>query len=116
MHACSLRAHGGQASNERGRRRSKPRRYAGSVIVVPAHVAGAFVPLEVVRLTLAGILYWHRAMVLAWDGRAVPIWRQICFGSGLAVIVISLFGPIGHISGDLLEERLLAGDREPGRA
>jgi len=41
-----------------------------------AHVAGTFVPLEVVPVTAAGILYWHRAMVLSWDGRGVPAWRQ----------------------------------------
>ena len=53
------------------------------VIVPSAHVAGAFVPIEVIPITVAGILYWHRAMVLHWDGRPVPTWRQICFGSGL---------------------------------
>jgi putative membrane protein len=79
-----------------------------------AHVAGAFVPLEVVPLTLAGILYWHRAMVLSWDDRAVPLWRQVCFGSGLAAIAIALFSPIGHISEELviahMGEHLLIGD------
>ena len=38
----------------------------------PAHVAGAFVPIEVVPLTAAAILYWHRVMVLSWDDRPVP--------------------------------------------
>ncbi len=80
----------------------------------PAHVAGTFVPLEVVPITLAGILYWHRAMVLAWDGRAVPLWRQVCFGSGLATIAVALFSPIGHISEELviahMGEHLLIGD------
>ena len=37
-----------------------------------AHVAGSFVPLEVIPLTVAGVLYWHRAMVLSWDGRPGP--------------------------------------------
>jgi cytochrome c oxidase assembly factor CtaG len=79
-----------------------------------AHVAGTFVPLEVVPLTIAGILYWHRAMVLSWDGRPVPAWRQVCFGSGLALIAIALFSPIGHISEELviahMAEHLLIGD------
>jgi putative membrane protein len=84
------------------------------VTVLPAHVAGAFVPLEVVPLTLAGVLYWHRAMVLSWAGRPVPAWRQLCFGAGLATIAIALFSPIGHISEELvlahMGEPLLIGD------
>jgi cytochrome c oxidase assembly factor CtaG len=79
-----------------------------------AHVAGAFAPLEVVPITLAGILYWHRATLLSWDGRPVPAWRQLCFGAGLATIAIALFSPIGHISEELviahMGEHLLIGD------
>ncbi|MEX2108926.1 MAG: cytochrome c oxidase assembly protein [Solirubrobacterales bacterium] len=79
-----------------------------------AHVAGSFVPLEVFPLTVAGVLYWHRAMVLSWDGRPVPVWRQACFGAGLATIAIALFSPIGHISEELvlahMGEHLLIGD------
>ena len=77
-------------------------------------MAGAFVPIEVIPLTAAAILYWHRAMVLSWDGRAVPVWRQVCFGSGLATIAIALFSPVGHISEELviahMGEHLLIGD------
>jgi cytochrome c oxidase assembly factor CtaG len=79
-----------------------------------AHVAGAFAPIEVFPLTAAGILYWHRVMVLTWDGRPVPAWRQACFGAGLATISIALFSPIGHISDELviahMGEHLLIGD------
>jgi putative membrane protein len=79
-----------------------------------AHVAGTFVPLEVFPITIAGILYWHRATVLSWDGRAVPLWRQACFGAGLATIAVALFSPIGHISEELviahMGEHLLIGD------
>src|SRR5262245_66088619 len=53
-------------------------------------------------------------MVLHWDNRPVPTWRQVCFGSGLAVIAIALFSPIGHISEELviahMGEHLLIGD------
>jgi cytochrome c oxidase assembly factor CtaG len=53
-------------------------------------------------------------MVLSWDGRAVPVWRQACFGSGLAIIAIALFSPIGHIAEELviahMVEHLLLGD------
>ena len=79
-----------------------------------AHVAGAFVPVEVIPITLAGVLYWGRARTLSWDGRPVPGWRQVCFGSGLATIAIALFSPIGHISEELviahMGEHLLLGD------
>lgn len=79
-----------------------------------AHVAGSFVPLEVFPLTAAGLLYWHRAMVLSWDGRPVPAWRQACFGAGLATVAIALFSPIGHISEELviahMGEHLLIAD------
>ncbi len=79
-----------------------------------AHVAGTFVPIEVIPITIAGILYWHRAMVLSWDGRPVPVWRQACFGAGLATIAAALFSPIGHISEELvlahMGEHLLIGD------
>lgn len=84
------------------------------MIVSPAHVAGAFVPLEVIPLTAAGILYWHRATVLSWAGRPVPGWRQACFAAGLATIAIALFSPVGHISEELviahMGEHLLIGD------
>jgi putative membrane protein len=80
----------------------------------PAHVAGVFAPVEVIPLTAAAILYWHRAMVLSWDERGVPVWRQVCFGAGLATIAIALFSPIGHISEELviahMGEHLLIGD------
>ena len=80
----------------------------------PAHVAGSFVPLEVVPLTVAGVLYWHRAMVLSWDSRPVPVWRQVCFGAGLATIAAALFGPLGHMSEELviahMAEHLLIAD------
>ncbi len=79
-----------------------------------AHVAGVFAPIEVFPITIAAILYWHRAMVLSWDGRPVPLWRQVCFGAGLATIAIALFSPIGHIAEELviahMGEHLLIGD------
>ncbi len=79
-----------------------------------AHVAGALLPLEVIPLTIAGILYWHRAMVLSQEGRPVPGWRQACFGAGLATIAIALFSPVGHIAEELviahMGEHLLIGD------
>jgi cytochrome c oxidase assembly factor CtaG len=79
-----------------------------------AHVAGVFAPIEVFPITIAAVLYWHRAMVLSWDARPVPLWRQACFGTGLLTIAIALFSPVGHISEELviahMGEHLLLGD------
>ena len=79
-----------------------------------AHVAGAFVPLEVFPITIAGVLYWGRVMSLSWDGRRTPLWRQLCFGAGLLSIAGALFSPIGHIADELviahMVEHLLIGD------
>jgi putative membrane protein len=79
-----------------------------------AHVAGAFAPLELVPLVVAAALYARRAMTLAARERPVPLWRQACFGSGLLVIAVALFSPIGHISEELviahMGEHLLLGD------
>jgi cytochrome c oxidase assembly factor CtaG len=79
-----------------------------------AHVSGAFAPVEVFPITIAGVLYWGRARTLSWDGRPVALWRQLCFGSGLLLIAIALFSPIGHIAEELviahMVEHLLIGD------
>ncbi len=79
-----------------------------------AHVAGAFAPIEVVPITVAGVAYWRRVLTLSWDGRRVPVWRQLCFGAGLVTVSVALFSPIGHISDELvighMVEHLLIGD------
>jgi cytochrome c oxidase assembly factor CtaG len=79
-----------------------------------AHVSGAFAPIEVFPITIGAVLYWGRARTLSWDGRPVPLWRQLCFGSGLLLIAIALFSPIGHIAEELviahMVEHLLIGD------
>jgi cytochrome c oxidase assembly factor CtaG len=82
--------------------------------VLLAHVTGAFAPIEVFPITIGGVAYWARVRSLSWDGRSVPLWRQACFGSGLLLIAIALFSPIGHISDELviahMVEHLLIGD------
>ncbi len=79
-----------------------------------AHVSGAFAPVEVFPITIGGVAYWARVRTLSWDGRPVPLWRQICFGAGLLTISIALFSPIGHVSDELviahMVEHLLIGD------
>jgi cytochrome c oxidase assembly factor CtaG len=82
--------------------------------LVSAHVSGAFAPIEVFPITIGAVAYWARVRSLSWDGRSVPLWRQLCFGSGLLLIAIALFSPIGHIAEELviahMVEHLLIGD------
>ena len=76
----------------------------------PAIVAG----LELIPLTLAVVFYWHRAMTLSWAGRPVPLWRQICFGTGLFLASFVLFSPWGYLAEELviahMIEHLIIGD------
>ncbi|MGN6557071.1 MAG: cytochrome c oxidase assembly protein [Solirubrobacterales bacterium] len=79
-----------------------------------AHVAGVFAPLELLPLLVAAGLYAKRSMTLADRGRPVPLWRQVCFASGLFTIAVALVSPIGHIAEELviahMVEHLLLGD------
>lgn len=79
-----------------------------------AHVGGTFAPLEVVPIAIAAALYAKRALTLAAKGRPVPLWRQVCFASGLLMIATALFSPVGHIADELviahMSEHLLIGD------
>ncbi|MBK5231998.1 MAG: cytochrome c oxidase assembly protein [Thermoleophilia bacterium] len=76
----------------------------------PAVVAG----LELIPLTAAVVFYWHRAMTLSWAGRPVPMWRQICFGTGLFLASFVLFSPWGYLAEELviahMIEHLVIGD------
>lgn len=79
-----------------------------------AHWAGAFVPIELVPLMVAALLYARRASTLAARGRPVPVWRQVCFASGLLLVIVALFSPIGHLAEELvlmhMVEHLLIAD------
>jgi putative membrane protein len=79
-----------------------------------AHVEAVFAPLELLPLLLAAGLYSKRALTLAAKGRPVPFWRQLCFASGLLLIVIALVSPIAHLAEELviahMSEHLLLGD------
>lgn len=70
--------------------------------------------LELIPLTLAVILYWNRAMKLSWDGRPVPVWRQVSFGFGLFLVSFVLFSPWGYLAEELviahMIEHLVIGD------
>ena len=79
-----------------------------------AHAGATFAPLEALPLIVAAALYAKRASTLAGRGKPVPVWRQVCFGSGLLVIAVALFSPIGHMAEELVTmhmvEHLLIGD------
>jgi cytochrome c oxidase assembly factor CtaG len=79
-----------------------------------AHVTGIFGPLELAPLIVAAALYAKRASTLSARGRPVPLWRQVCFASGLLVIAVALVSPIGDIAEELviahMTEHLLLGD------
>src|SRR5689334_8560271 len=47
-------------------------------------------PLVVVGVGLAATLYAR-----GWRRSRLPAWRAVCFGSGLALVVLALESPIG---------------------
>ncbi|HEY2054856.1 MAG TPA: cytochrome c oxidase assembly protein, partial [Solirubrobacterales bacterium] len=79
-----------------------------------AHVSGIFDPLELLPMLIAAALYARRATTLAARGRPVPIWRQICFASGLLVIALALITPLSDLADELviahMIEHLAIGD------
>ena len=58
----------------------------------------SFAPLQVLPATVAAIAYAVRASRLATTPRAVPLWRQVCFHSGLLLIVLTLTSPLGALA------------------
>jgi cytochrome c oxidase assembly factor CtaG len=84
------------------------------VILPIAHVTGIFGPLELAPMLIAAALYAKRTATLATRGRPVPLWRQICFASGLLVIVVALISPISDVAEKLviahMVEHLMLGD------
>lgn len=79
-----------------------------------AHESGIFGPLELLPMLIAAGLYAKRSMTLAARGRPVPLWRQICFASGLLAIAAALVTPISDVAEELviahMTEHLLIGD------
>ncbi|MBA3865421.1 MAG: cytochrome c oxidase assembly protein [Solirubrobacterales bacterium] len=79
-----------------------------------AHETGIFGPLELLPMLIAAGLYTKRSMTLAARGKPVPLWRQICFASGLALIAVALISPISDVAEDLvlvhMVEHLMIGD------
>jgi putative membrane protein len=75
--------------------------------------AVSFAPLQLAPATLAGVLYAVRAHRLSERGKPVPLWRQTCFYSGLALIVVAMTA-LGDLAGESfvahMTEHLLIGD------
>jgi cytochrome c oxidase assembly factor CtaG len=71
-------------------------------------------PLQLVGPAVATWAYSRRARTLAERGAPVPTWRQVCWYSGLALIVATLCSPIATISDELfavhMVEHLLIAD------
>lgn len=83
-----------------------------------AHVGGGtLAPLQLLPLLAAALLYVRRTRTLAAEGRPVPVWRQACFGLGLALIIAALVSPVAHMAGELLlahmGQHLVLGDVAP---
>ncbi len=79
-----------------------------------AHETGIFGPLELLPMLIVAGLYTRRSMTLSAKGRPVPLWRQVCFASGLLVIAVALVTPISDVADELviahMVEHLLLGD------
>ena len=68
-----------------------------------AHVgSGVFEPLQLLAPFLALGAYAARTRTLARQGRPVPLWRTLCFASGIALIVAALVTPVAHIGEELI--------------
>src|SRR3954447_20566485 len=80
-----------------------------------AHLGGLDLALpQLLPLALVAALYGVRAHTLAREGRPAPRWRQACFYGGLALMLVALASPLGHLSSELavahMGEHLLLGD------
>jgi len=80
-----------------------------------AHVGGGtLAPLQLAPSLLAAVLYALRVRTLHGTARAVPGWRQACFLTGCALIVVVLASPASHVAEELflahMAEHLLIAD------
>jgi putative membrane protein len=74
---------------------------------IPAHIAGALAPVQLVVPGLLAIAYARRALTLLRQGRPVPGVRQASFYGALVLIVATLISPLGHVSDELLSAHML---------
>lgn len=80
-------------------------------------IATALVQVQPLQLTPAlafGLMYFVRARTLARNGKPVPGWRRGCFYGGLALIALTLIGPLAALDTELfaahMAEHLLLAD------
>src|SRR5919201_6217672 len=57
--------------------------------------------LQLAPAAIVAAMYWIRARRLRERGAPVPVWRQWCWYSGIALIVATLASPVGRISEEL---------------
>jgi putative membrane protein len=58
--------------------------------------------LAPLALILAGAAYVRRSATLRTRGRAIPLWRQVCFGAGLALLVLADLPPLATLADELV--------------
>ena len=68
-----------------------------------AHVgSGTLEPLQLLPLALAAIAYALRVRTLSGRGAPPPVWRQLCFAAGIALILAALVSPGAHLGEELI--------------
>jgi putative membrane protein len=65
-------------------------------------VSTAIDVLAPLALILLGGAYAKRSATLAREGRGVPLWRQVCFGAGLVLLVAADLPPLATLAEELV--------------
>jgi cytochrome c oxidase assembly factor CtaG len=80
-----------------------------------AAIPDALGPLLLVAVAAA---YARRALTLDRRGRPVPLWRQVCFGSGVVLLAAAEVPPVSTVAGELvvghMAQHLIVGDIAAG--
>ena len=58
--------------------------------------------LAPLALIVIGAAYVRRASTLRERGRPIPLWRQVCFGAGLVLLVVADLPPIATLAEELI--------------
>jgi putative membrane protein len=76
-----------------------------------AAIVDVAAPLLLIAVSLA---YVKRAGTLAARGKPVPIWRQVCFGSGMLLLLLADLPPLGPVAEEIvvahMVQHLIIGD------
>jgi cytochrome c oxidase assembly factor CtaG len=62
-----------------------------------APVGWTLEPAAIAVAVLVSLAYARRAHGLARRGRPLPLWRQICFHAGVAVVLLALISPLDQL-------------------